>query len=46
MRRLCSVSGSFYLVVEAVPLNPMSAFLYAAVLVMAFLLWQRVLRKL
>ena len=34
-----------YLVVKAGPLNPMSSFLYAAMLVMTFLLWQRVFRK-
>ena len=34
-----------YLVTEAGPLNPMNAFLYAAMLVMVFLLWQRVFRK-
>ena len=34
-----------YLAVEAGPLNPMSVFLYSAMLVMVFLLWQRVVRK-
>ena len=34
-----------YLVVEAGPLNPMSVFLYSAMLVMVYLLWQRVFRK-
>ncbi len=34
-----------YLIVEAGPLNPITVFLYAAMLVMVFLLWQRVLKK-
>ncbi len=34
-----------YLVTEAGPLNPMSVFLYSAMLVMVYLLWQRVFRK-
>ncbi len=34
-----------YPVVDAGPLNPMTAFLYAAILVMVYLLWQRVFRK-
>ncbi|MCZ6862740.1 MAG: hypothetical protein O7I42_21155, partial [Alphaproteobacteria bacterium] len=34
-----------FFVVAAGPLNPMSAFLYAAMAVMAFLLWQRDVQK-
>ena len=34
-----------YLVVQAGPGNPMSVFLYAGMLVMVFLAWQRVFRK-
>ena len=34
-----------YLVAEAGPLNPVSVFLYSAMLVTVYLLWQRVFRK-
>ena len=34
-----------FLVTNAGPLNPVSVFLYSAMLVMVYLLWQRVFRK-
>ena len=34
-----------YLVTQVGPLDPMAVFAYSAMLVLAFLLWQRVFRK-